>query len=81
MATIKIHNGEAHGVYDDRWRVLFDALGALQVQRATEVEFEPATQEWVATHLDSGLVIARGRNRADVIRAEVEWLETNVIGR
>ena len=55
------------------------ALGTLRVQRATDVEFDAATGEWVATHRASGRVIARGANRSRVVAEEVAWLEANGI--
>ena len=62
-------------VYDDRWAVLFQALGPVEITRASEVEWDDATQEWVATHKETGAVIARGKNRAEVIKKEISWLE------
>lgn len=67
--------GGVVSVYDDRWRSILETLGPLTIQRATEVEFEPTSGQWVATHLATGQVIGRGRNRADVISQEVTWLE------
>ena len=79
--VIALHGGSAEAVYDDRWRCIYEALGALTVRRASEVEFDPVSGEWVATHCDSGEVIGRGRNRTAVIQQEVAWLETNVIDK
>ena len=82
MATkIVIRDGVALGVYDDRFRLLMEALsgGPLVVRRATEVEFDEATGDWVATLLRTGEVIARGRDRSQVIDAEVAFLEREVI--
>lgn len=72
---------EAHGVYDDRFFCIFQALSAAtpMVKRATEVEFDHESGEWVAAHLASGEIIARGANRSEVIRQEVEWLEQKEI--
>lgn len=74
-AKLVIRAGQARGVYDDRWRAILEALGALQVTRASEVEYEPASGDWVATLPGSGTEIARGRNRGAVIAAEVAYLE------
>ncbi len=81
MATkIVVRDGIASGVYDDRWRWLFEAIGGkLDVRRATEVEYDEASGEWVATLLADGKVIARGRDRSQVIQEEVAYLERNVI--
>lgn len=76
MATVaKIQGGGIESVYDDRFFPLLKALGSVEVRRATNVEFDEAAQEWVATHLESGRVIGRGSNRSEVIRQEVDWLE------
>ena len=80
MATqIVLRGGQALAVWDDRWRPLYEALGTLRVQRATDVEFDAATGEWVATHRGSGRVIASGVNRSRVVAEEVAWLEANGI--
>lgn len=73
--------GTARGVYDDLWRPLFEALsgGKLVIERATEIEYDEGSGDWVATLLKTGQVIARGRNRNDVIKEEVAYLERNVI--
>jgi hypothetical protein len=78
MATrIDIRNGVATCVYDDRFRPLLEALGVMEVHRASEVEFNPQTGEWEAKLLATGEIIASGINRNDVITAEVTWLEGN----
>lgn len=80
MATkMVIRDGVATGVYDDKWRILFEAMGPLKVERASEVEYDEGTGEWVARLLKTGQEIARGRDRNEVIRAEVAWLEKEVI--
>ena len=82
MASImKIQDGVVYGVYDDRLRPILEALGTMEITRATRVEFEPVSQLWVATYIPTGEVIARGPNRSQVIREEVAWLETNVINK
>jgi hypothetical protein len=76
MSTrVVVRGTRALSVYDDRWRPLLEALGALNVKRASEVEFDHVTGDWVAVEVASGRVIARGRSRADVIAAEVAYLE------
>lgn len=80
MATkISVAGCSVNCVYDDRFRPILEALGVMQVKRATEVEFSEHTGEWIATHLATGLVIARGFNRNEVIAMEVRWLEENQI--
>lgn len=76
MATkILIKDGKAHAVYDDRFRCLMECLGVLQVKRASDVNFENG--DWVA-RLPGGEEIARGKVRADVIAAEVSYLEARL---
>lgn len=81
MATqIIIARGEARAVYDDRWRVILEALGTMDVQRASEVEYDPKSGDWIAWSLADGHIIARGRDRGAVIRAEVAYLEATPEG-
>jgi hypothetical protein len=75
------HHTQARAVYDDRWRPIYEALGNFSAQRATNVEFDDASTEWVATHLASGAIIGQSRNRSEVIRQEVAWLEAHDLGR
>jgi hypothetical protein len=73
-SKIVIRGGVARSVYDDRFLPIYAALGgALEVNRASQVEYDTKTREWVAWH--EGRVIARGKVRADVIAAEVAYLE------
>lgn len=77
LNIISLRNGQALAVYQDRWRPIYEALGALQVQRASEVEFDAPSGEWIATHKGSGQIIGRGRIRSHVIAQEVAWLEAH----
>ncbi len=79
--VVALQGGTAEAVYDDRWRCIYEALGVLSVRRASEVEFDALSGEWVATHCASGQIIGRGRGRSRVIAQEVVWLEANVIGQ
>lgn len=79
--VVALQGGTAEAVYDDRWRCIYEALGVLSVTRASEVEFDALSGEWVATHCATGHVIGRGRSRSQVIAQEVVWLEANVIGQ
>jgi hypothetical protein len=82
MSTVMvIRGGKASMVYDDRWRPLMEALGTIEVTRATKIEFDAPTGQWVATYIPTGQEIGRDRNRGNLIAAEVAWLETNVIRR
>jgi hypothetical protein len=78
-SKIHINGGKVEAVYDDRFLPLFQALGTMTVTRATEVEFDHASGEWIATHIATKQVIARGTNRSQVIQDEVKWLEENYV--
>lgn len=73
MATIIKVGSQVEAVYDDRFMPIFQALGSVHIERATDVEFESG--EWIATHRATKQVIARGPNRNQVIKDEVAWLE------
>lgn len=76
MSTRIFNHGETvAAVYDDRFFPILEALGEPVITRASEVEWDHAAREWVATEVNTGREIARGRNRAAVIAAEVEYLE------
>jgi len=80
MATkAVVSNGIMISVYDDRFRDILEAVGPLHIERATDVEFDGTTGNWVAVHLSTGTEIARGRNRGDVINQEIQFLEREVI--
>lgn len=80
MATkVVLQGNQAAAVYDDRYRPIYEALGTLTVQRATDVEFDHATGDWQATHLGNGQQIGRGKQRDEVIQQEVAWLEREEI--
>jgi hypothetical protein len=72
-SKIVVRSGVAAGVYDDRWLPMFEALGCVEVARASVVEYEGGL--WVARLPGSGEVIASGRIRSEVLRAEIEYLE------
>ncbi len=72
---IVVRAGVARCVWDDRFRPVLEALGGgrMEVRRASDVEYERG--EWVARLRESGEVISAGRNRSEVIKAEVAYLE------
>jgi hypothetical protein len=70
-------DGTVVAVYDDRFREILEAIGTMSVKRASEVEFDEATGEWVAT-LKDGTEVGRGKNRNEVIAAEVAYLEARL---
>jgi len=79
MATkLKVDGASLTGVYDDRLAPIYAALGTLRVERASEVEYDDGRGEWVAVSVETGEEIACGANRAEVIAAEVRWLEARL---
>lgn len=68
-------DGTARMVYSDKWAPIARALGALEITRATDITWDYAAQEFIATDRQTGAIIARGTNRADVIAQEVKFLE------
>jgi len=79
MSTIlKVHNGVASSVYDDRWCSITNALGTPHIKRATSIEYDNGSGQWVATHLPTGQIIGRCSNRNPLIRLEISWLEARL---
>ena len=79
MATKMIlGGGKVTTVYDDRWAPILAALVGEEYEAPRVTDVERIRGEWVATHRSSGMVIARGPNRAEVIQAEVAWLESRL---
>ena len=76
-SKIVISGGQASCVYDDRFRPLLEALGMMKVNRVSTVEFDPIAGDWFAV-TDLHGIIARGKNRNDVITAEIAWLESRM---
>lgn len=68
-------DGTVEGVYNDQFRPIYEALGVLQVNRASEVEFEESSGDWVAHRVGTGVEIGRGKSRGDVIAQEIAYLE------
>jgi hypothetical protein len=82
MATkIVIDGNKVSCVYDDRLILLLEALGDVSIKRASNVEFNSTRHLWEAELVDSGEVIASGRNRNEVIKNEVKVLEDRLQGR
>lgn len=79
-SKIVLDGNTARCVYDDRFLPLLEALGVSSIQRASDVEFDNLSGEWVATHR-FGVEIARGKNREEVIKQEVEWIEQQMSQR
>lgn len=67
--------GTVKAVYSDKIRNM--NLGAMQVARASNVEFNETTQLWEAT-TPNGELIASGPNRDEVIKEEVHVIESRL---
>jgi hypothetical protein len=70
-------DGRVVGVYTDA--IDLRALGPVHVERATTVEWAPGSQEWVATLLSTGEVIARTTSREEAVRREVTVLQQRLL--
>ena len=80
MAKIVIQpDGSLVGVYSDAILPILQALGPVGIQRASSVNWNAEKGLWQAFHSRTGLFIAEGTNRAEVIREEVRWLETRLL--
>jgi hypothetical protein len=66
-------NGTVASMYNDVLRDL--DLGPISTQRASSVEWDRKTQEWVAKVVQTGEVLARGGRRGEVVAREVEVLQ------
>ena len=75
MVLVILPDGSLRCVYTEE--IPLEEFGPLEVSRASGVEFDPASQEWVA-RLPEGEEIARGKSRAEVLRKEVEVLESRL---
>jgi hypothetical protein len=71
---IKIKDSTAQAVYDDRLRPIIEALGTMHISRATDVEFDPPSGDWIARLRLTGQEIARSKSRAECIHAEIQYL-------
>ena len=64
-------DGRAFAVYSDAFP--FEALGVVRAMpRASHVEWDAVDREWVARDARTREVVARGRTRDAVLRAEHE---------
>jgi len=82
MATKAVmrQDGTVFSVYSDKWRGLLEALGEIEeVKRATVIDWDHDTQEWVGRLCRTGQEIARSRSRDEAIAQEIAWLEHNVV--
>lgn len=80
MATrIAIHGSKVACVFDDKFLPLLEALGTLEIVRASNVEYNPLSKTWEAERVGTKEIIASGPKRNDVITEEVNWLEKNTL--
>ena len=73
-AEVYIHSQTVTAVYSDRLRSFLESLGELHIERATDVEFDSTSGDWVAIYRATGQEIGRGKNREDVLSQEVKFL-------
>ena len=71
---IVIVSGEVHCMASDPAMEIVRELGRVTMTRASDVEWDETSQEWVAT-TRGGQEIARGGSRTEVIAREVRVLE------
>lgn len=55
---------------------LLEGLGPQETARLTTVEWEADRQEWVARWKATGGELASGKVRADVVKAEADYVES-----
>ena len=65
--------GTVEGVYNDD--IPRDKLGTSSIDRASNVEFNPNTNMWEATHMDGEFMVAAA-TRADCLELERNVVET-----
>lgn len=53
-------------------------LGVLEKPRISEVEWDSASQEWIAIRKSDGKIIARGKNREAVVATEHQVFESEL---
>lgn len=67
----------ASGVVDCLYTEAIDlrALGCLQVTRATDIRFDPGTQQWNVHHADTGAVLFSDPSRVSCLQWEHDHLQ------
>ena len=75
MRLVVEQDGSVRAVYSDKIKKM--NLGKLTVTRASNVEFNDETQLWEAV-TPGGELIASGPSRDEVIRQEVEVIESRL---
>lgn len=68
-------DGTVITIYCDSMRGTYEALGAWEAPRVSDVEYDPATGQWVATERATGRTIGRSQSRDETIAQEVAYLE------
>jgi len=66
-------SGEVKALYRDELRNLFESIGTLSVERASDVEFDSGL--WYVKKNNTNLIPTGFIRRSDAIRAEIEHLE------
>ena len=75
MKIVVDTDGTVRAVYSDKLKTM--NLGPMQVERASNVEFNHPKQLWEAT-TPGGELIASGPNRDEVIKQEVRVIESRL---
>jgi hypothetical protein len=77
-SPVRITAGVATAVYSDEALPILQALGKVEITRATDVEWDEEAGEWIARLRSTGEIIAHGQNRRQVIQGEVAVLEARI---
>lgn len=72
------NGGAVVGVYDDRLLGLMDRLGPTKVTRASNVEWEKKSRQWVAEDVKTKKVLATGATRAEALQKEHDKIEAGL---
>lgn len=72
---VVLSGSKAVAVYNDALLPLFEALGMTDAVRVSNVEYDPAAEQWVAELVATGEVIARHQFRDECLKLEVEYIE------
>lgn len=75
MVAVIDPDGTVHALWNDH--LPLRELGTISVERASNVEFNPATGEWEAITPD-GRMLAHGANRDEVIAGEIAAIQAGM---
>lgn len=78
MIVLCSPSGDLKAIYDDALNL--SEIGAYTVRRASDVEPDAEGQWWADLTKSDGPKLGPFPRRGDAIRAEIEWLESTVLG-